>query len=88
MSAPVSMSQYESIAVGPVSAEFWQQCLNPQSATQRKEVNEFLKTHGYIWTRNGSDWMLTKKWQPSEVLDIASVVAELKTKQLRQQRAA
>jgi hypothetical protein len=32
--------------------------------------------------------MLTKKWQPSEVLDIASVVAELKTKQLRQQRAA
>ncbi|NJN60509.1 MAG: hypothetical protein HC795_02285 [Coleofasciculaceae cyanobacterium RL_1_1] len=54
------MSEYESIPVGSVSAEFWQQCINPQSATQRKEVNEFLKTHGYIWTRSGSDWMLTK----------------------------
>lgn len=88
MSTSVSMSEYESIAVGPVSADFWQQCLNPQSATQRKEVNEFLKTHGYIWTRSGSDWMLSKKWQPSDVLDITRVVSELKSKQLRQQRAA
>lgn len=84
----MSMSEYESIPVGAVSAAFWQQCLEPQNATQRKEVNEFLKTHGYIWTRSGSQWMLTKQWQPSEVLDIQGVVAELKSKQLRQQRAA
>jgi len=82
------MSQYDSVFVENVSNGFWQQCLNPQSATERKEVNEFLKKHGYIWVRSGSNWVLSKKWAPSETLDIAGAVAELQNKQRRQQRAA
>jgi len=84
----MNQANYENIPVGTVSPSFWQMCLSPQSATERKEVNEFLKKHGYLWKRSGTEWVLGKHWDTSATLDMTQVVLELKAKQQRQQRAA